>query len=496
MHRICMSSAPPTPRARSSRFSAELIRAGRARRCSSMSAPDAHDRRRYHGARSPACAAATCSRDDRGAAVAAMAEAFATFIVSRTDIAGIIGIGGSGGTSIVTAGMRRLPIGIPKADGLDARVGRRRALCRRLRHRDDALDHRSRRPQSHHPRGARQRRSRDRRDERAAAARRDRQPALGLTMFGVTRRPPSPRWPVCSRPTSSRWSFMRPAPAGETMEALGVAACWPACSISRRPRSPTCCSAACCRRCRPGSMSSRADGAVCRFARRLRHGQFLGAGHGAGESMLDGTFYKHNANVTLMRTTPPSAARSAHGSAASSTPATARSASSFRSAASRRSISRAARSGIRRPTPRCSRRSRERALGRQPPAHRAAVPHQRSGLRRRGGRRVQGDCSLDARHSRAEILSKFKRMVAAASRSSAAARAPASRRNPRKPAASISSSSTIPAATAWPGAAPRRGCSPTATPTRSSRRWRARCCRWSSTRRCWPAVQRPPIPSC
>lgn len=52
--------------------------------------------------------------NDRGVAVAAMASAFAAFITSRTDVAGIIGIGGGGGTSIATAGMRRLPIGIPK----------------------------------------------------------------------------------------------------------------------------------------------------------------------------------------------------------------------------------------------------------------------------------------------------------------------------------------------------------------------------------------------
>ena len=52
--------------------------------------------------------------NDRGAAVAGMAHAFATFMASRTDVAGIVGIGGGGGTSIVTAGMRRLPIGIPK----------------------------------------------------------------------------------------------------------------------------------------------------------------------------------------------------------------------------------------------------------------------------------------------------------------------------------------------------------------------------------------------
>ena len=52
--------------------------------------------------------------NDRGTAVAQMGDAFARFIVTRDDIAGIIGIGGSGGTSIVTSGMRELPLGLPK----------------------------------------------------------------------------------------------------------------------------------------------------------------------------------------------------------------------------------------------------------------------------------------------------------------------------------------------------------------------------------------------
>ena len=52
--------------------------------------------------------------DDRGLAGAAMGEAFAQFIVRRDDIAGVIGLGGGGGTSIVTAGMRKLPVGLPK----------------------------------------------------------------------------------------------------------------------------------------------------------------------------------------------------------------------------------------------------------------------------------------------------------------------------------------------------------------------------------------------
>jgi len=51
---------------------------------------------------------------DRGVAVEAMGEAFARYLTARSNIAGIVGIGGGGGTSIVTTGMRRLPVGLPK----------------------------------------------------------------------------------------------------------------------------------------------------------------------------------------------------------------------------------------------------------------------------------------------------------------------------------------------------------------------------------------------
>jgi uncharacterized protein (UPF0261 family)/ABC-type branched-subunit amino acid transport system ATPase component len=51
---------------------------------------------------------------DRGASVAAMAEAFETWIKRQSDIAGIISAGGSGGASIVAPAMRALPIGAPK----------------------------------------------------------------------------------------------------------------------------------------------------------------------------------------------------------------------------------------------------------------------------------------------------------------------------------------------------------------------------------------------
>jgi uncharacterized protein (UPF0261 family) len=59
-------------------------------------------------------AAAVLGGDDRGTAVTAMGEAFAAFVRARSDIAGIVGIGGGGGTSMATAGMRALSFGIPK----------------------------------------------------------------------------------------------------------------------------------------------------------------------------------------------------------------------------------------------------------------------------------------------------------------------------------------------------------------------------------------------
>ena len=62
----------------------------------------------------PNGAGAVLGVSDRGQAVAAMTEAFARFIPTRSDIGGMIGLGGSGGTALITPGMRALPIGTPK----------------------------------------------------------------------------------------------------------------------------------------------------------------------------------------------------------------------------------------------------------------------------------------------------------------------------------------------------------------------------------------------
>ncbi len=58
--------------------------------------------------------AAVLGLADRGAAVTAMAEALAAFLLTRRDIGAVLGLGGSGNTAIVTTAMRALPIGVPK----------------------------------------------------------------------------------------------------------------------------------------------------------------------------------------------------------------------------------------------------------------------------------------------------------------------------------------------------------------------------------------------
>ncbi|MDO8876854.1 MAG: Tm-1-like ATP-binding domain-containing protein, partial [Pseudolabrys sp.] len=58
--------------------------------------------------------AAGITSGDRGAAVAAMTDAFRAWVGKQQNVAGIISAGGSGGTAIATAGMQVLPVGVPK----------------------------------------------------------------------------------------------------------------------------------------------------------------------------------------------------------------------------------------------------------------------------------------------------------------------------------------------------------------------------------------------
>lgn len=62
-------------------------------------------------------AQALATTNDRGQAVALMAQALREYLlaeVSAGNVAGVLGLGGSGGTSLITTAMRALPIGLPK----------------------------------------------------------------------------------------------------------------------------------------------------------------------------------------------------------------------------------------------------------------------------------------------------------------------------------------------------------------------------------------------
>ena len=60
-----------------------------------------------HGAQAVFCG-------DRGRSIGAMAEALHRYLATRTDIAGVIAIGGSGGTALVAPALQALPLGLPK----------------------------------------------------------------------------------------------------------------------------------------------------------------------------------------------------------------------------------------------------------------------------------------------------------------------------------------------------------------------------------------------
>jgi len=62
----------------------------------------------------PQGSAAVLGLADRGQAVSAMAKALTAWLTARSDIGAVLGLGGSGNTAIVTEAMRALPIGVPR----------------------------------------------------------------------------------------------------------------------------------------------------------------------------------------------------------------------------------------------------------------------------------------------------------------------------------------------------------------------------------------------
>src|SRR5262245_22705733 len=57
------------------------------------------------------------NQTDRGQAIGAMSQALEQYLLAEWKsgrVAGVIGLGGSGGTALITQAMRALPIGLPK----------------------------------------------------------------------------------------------------------------------------------------------------------------------------------------------------------------------------------------------------------------------------------------------------------------------------------------------------------------------------------------------
>ena len=76
--------------------------------------PGADIAAREVAANHPSGAAAVLSQTDRGKAISAMAEALTVFLQERNDIGAVLGLGGTGNTALVTRAMRDLPVGVPK----------------------------------------------------------------------------------------------------------------------------------------------------------------------------------------------------------------------------------------------------------------------------------------------------------------------------------------------------------------------------------------------
>ena len=222
---------------------------------------------------------------------------------SRDDIAGIIGIGGGGGTSIITAGMRAAAARPAEDHGLDARVRRCRALCRCFRHRHDAVGDRHGRPNRLSRASSCTMPPRRSPPWRTPAPPPDGKPALGLTMFGVTTPCVTAIADAAARRATTAWSSTPPAPAGAPWRSWPTAGCWPASSTSPRPKSATSCSAAC------SPATEDRFGAIART--KLPYVGSVGAldmvNFWAPETVPERyrgrLFYEHNPNVTLMRTT-------------------------------------------------------------------------------------------------------------------------------------------------------------------------------------------------
>jgi uncharacterized protein (UPF0261 family) len=257
--------------------------------------------RRGRGAASRG-ATAVLGCEDRGRAVAAMADALAHWLADRDDIGAVLGLGGSGNTALVTAAMRALPVGVPKlmvstvASGNVAAYVGPNDIAMMYSVTDvaglNAISRKVIGNAAHAAAGMAK--------WTPPTAASDR-PGVGMTMFGVTTECVTPRGLL--EPTTRSMSSTPPAPAASRWRSSPnpglIAGMIDVTTTEVADRlmggvfpAP-----------RTASAPSRAPAALCRLGRGLRHGQFRRAGDGAGP-LRERNLYVHNPQVTLMRTTP------------------------------------------------------------------------------------------------------------------------------------------------------------------------------------------------
>jgi uncharacterized protein (UPF0261 family)/ABC-type branched-subunit amino acid transport system ATPase component len=159
---------------------------------------------------------------DRGSAVVEMGNAFERFIGTRRDLGGIISAGGSGGTALATQAMRRLPIGLPKVMVSTMASGNVKPyvgpadICMMYAVTDvSGINRISERVLSNAAHALAGMILNARREGSAAVSK----PAIGLTMFGVT----TPCVQAVSRALEDRYdclTFHATGTGGQSMEKL------------------------------------------------------------------------------------------------------------------------------------------------------------------------------------------------------------------------------------------------------------------------------------
>ena len=164
---------------------------------------------------------------DRGASVTAMAEAFSRWIAREPLIGGIISAGGSGGTTLATAGMRVLPVGIPKlmvstvaAGDVAKYVGGADIMMYHSVADVQGLNSITERVLSNAAHAMAGMVAHLPSVEAEAAKRRTARPAIGITMFGVT----TPAVQAITRRLEAQYDclvFHATGIGGRAMEALG-----------------------------------------------------------------------------------------------------------------------------------------------------------------------------------------------------------------------------------------------------------------------------------